>query len=123
MLLDQIDRIAEVMHHYVAAGTVSAVANVVAALGTLYIMQAITWNAGFTSGLAFLHLLHRLGHAALSLAFIVNAVTTVVHDSVPRPVDVIVYVVFAVVTIIAVVRLIVMSRDKPLPPYAPPPQA
>lgn len=125
-MLNQIDRFGEFVQLYVASGTISAAANVFAALGTLYIMQAITENAGIADWPSFLHLLHRISHACLSLAFVVNAVVTVTHDSTPRPVDVLVHIVFAVVTAIAVLRLVVMTRrrdhalstDPPIPPQA-----
>jgi len=71
-------------------GGISAVINALAALSIVYIMMAVTADAGFSGRLNLIKLGHRLALASLAVALAVNAGVTVASPGNTRLVDVIV---------------------------------
>jgi hypothetical protein len=94
-------------------GAISAVINALAALAVLYIMQAVTADAGFGSMPALIKLMHRLTLAALSLALAFNAVQTILSETDPRGIDLAVQAMMFVAVLVSAFR-------HALPPLRPP---
>jgi len=85
-------------------GTVSALVNFLAALGVLWIMQAVTVDAGFSSRFALTRFVHRLALAGLAVMLFGNAGLTVHTRSAPRLIDLLVQVAMLLAVIISASR-------------------
>lgn len=65
----------------------SAAVNFIASLGTIWIMQIVTHEAGWRSFLEIIKGCHRLALAILALALFANAGATLYEGTQPRPID------------------------------------
>jgi hypothetical protein len=85
-------------------GTLSALVNTSAAFACIWMMQAVTSEAGFGSPSALIKLLHRFSYGLLSIGLFSNAAISLSDDSDPRFIDLLVQCLLLLVMTISVVR-------------------
>jgi len=93
-------------------GLWSAIVNMIASLGVVYIMMTVTREAGWRSVLQVVKGCHRVALATLAVVLFANAATTLYDDTDPRPVDFVMQVVLLMVIGVSAIRHRMVPRQR-----------
>lgn len=88
----------------VGMDNVSIFVNGLSALCALFIMQSVTYDAGFATGMQRFRLVQRITFALLSIVLATNAAATIATDSEPRVIDLVLQIVLALSLILTCAR-------------------
>lgn len=85
-------------------GMLSAAINATAGIVVLWIMQRVTYDAGFSNYLGVVKSIHRMFLGALAILLVANAGQIIIEHSTPRVDDVATQFVFLCVIILSAIR-------------------